>query len=113
MNSLSSGPAIVVLKQQVEIFGRNGVSLDSLWRAAGEPVGRDPRSWAVLAEPILDGLRGYLTNLGERRTVVPVASNVIWTWSAASSEPWRTGDLISNSWVARVYADYLDHQPLT
>ena len=109
MRTLQARQAEVELKQQVEIFEGGGISLDSLWRAAGEPAGCDPRSWAVMAEPMLAGMSGYLTNLNRRRRIIPPEDpTVLWTWSADSREPWRTGDLMSIDWVARIYAAYLD-----
>ena len=108
MKSTPAGVAFSELRQQVEIFGESGISLDSLWRASGEPAGADPRSWAVLAEPMLAGLGDYLANLHRRRVIPRADPTVLWTWSAESSEPWRTGDLMSNAWVARLYAEFLD-----
>jgi hypothetical protein len=113
MAATPTGLAEAVLRQQVEIFGRSGISLDSLWRAVGEPAGHEPRSWAVLAEPLLRGFAGYLANLGRRRILPTADPTVLWTWDAESSEPWRTGDLMSNAWVARLYASYLDSQVST
>lgn len=110
MATTSVGQAETVLRQQVEIFGASGISLDSLWRAAGEPDGCQPRVWTSIAEPLLSGFAGYQTNLRRTLVIPPGEPTVLWTWDAESSEPWRTGDLMSNAWIARIYAIYLDGQ---
>jgi hypothetical protein len=91
------------LRQQLEIFGEEGVSLHSLWRAVGRPSGRDPRAWAELAAPLITGYARYLAaiDLGPDRPVV-------WVWSGDDGEPWRVGDLMCLGGLAHLYATYLD-----
>src|SRR5207253_2988954 len=96
MATTPTGLARAGLRQQVEIFGGGGISLDSLWRAVGEPDGCEPRAWTSIAEPLLAGLAGYLANLNQQRLTSAVAPTVLWTWDAENSEPWRTGDLMSH-----------------
>jgi hypothetical protein len=97
------GSAGFSLRQQVEIFGRDGVSLTSLWRAVGRPRGHDPRAWTLLAQPLIAGYARYLTDLD------PDANRpVVWVWNGDDGEPWRSGDLMSRGDLAQVYAAYLD-----
>jgi hypothetical protein len=110
MSMTPTTPAEVVLRQQVEIFGKDCVSLDSLWRAVGEPGGFEPRAWASLAEPLLAGFRRYLAKRESGHVIPSDDQPVLWTWDAQDSEPWRAGDLMTNDWIARVYASYLDEQ---
>lgn len=91
------------LRQQFEIFGRDGVSLTSLWRAVGRPEGHDPRSWSLLARPLIVGYARYAAGLD------PEADRpVVWVWDGDDGEPWRAGDLMSRGDLAHVYAAYLD-----
>ena len=62
------GWARLALRQQVEIFGGDQVSLDSLWRSVASPAGHDPRSWSELAAPLLSGFSAYLGDSTARRT---------------------------------------------
>jgi hypothetical protein len=103
------GWARLALKQQVEFFGGDQISLDSLWRAADCPDGRDPRTWSELASPLLSGFAAYLGKLdgGPRRLADP--SRLIWTWEDDSKDPWRTGDLMADEFIAWAYATYLDN----
>jgi hypothetical protein len=91
------------LRQQLEIFGDEGVSLHSLWRAVGRPGGRDPRSWSLLAAPLIGGYARYLAKIrpGSDRPVV-------WVWNGDDGEPWRVGDLMCLGGLAHLYAAYLD-----
>jgi len=100
--------ARLALKQQVEIFGGDQVSLDSLWRAAESPEGQDPRTWSELAAPLLSGFASYLGNLdgSARRSADP--SRLLWIWDDDSKDPWRTGDLMADEFIAWAYATYLD-----
>jgi hypothetical protein len=102
------GWARLALKQQVEIFGGDQVSLDSLWRAAESPKGQDPRTWSELAAPLLSGFASYLGKLdgGPRRSADP--SRLLWIWEDDSKDPWRTGDLMTDEFIAWAYATYLD-----
>ena len=78
------GSAEFSLRQQVEIFGRDGVSLTSLWRAVGRPRGHDPRAWTLLAQPLIAGYARYLADLD------PDADRpVVWVWNGDDGEPWR------------------------
>jgi hypothetical protein len=97
----------LALQQQVELLGGGQVSLDSLWRAWGSPEGRDPRSWSVLAAPLLAGFAAYLANLeGDDRD--PESARLLWVWRGESKDPWRSGDTMSHEFIARAYATYLD-----
>ncbi len=102
------GWAKLALRQQVEIFGGDQVSLDSLWRAVSSPQGQDPRIWSELAAPLLDGLSAYFGNLatGLRPSADP--ARLLWTWEDDSKDPWRTGDLMADYFIAWAYARYLD-----
>jgi hypothetical protein len=101
--------ARLALEQQVEFFGGDQVSLDSLWRSWGSPAGHDPRAWSGLAAPLISGFAEYLGNLdGDGRSVDE--SRLLWIWEDDSKDPWRTGDLMSHELVARAYATYLDEQ---
>ena len=99
--------ARLALKQQVEFFGGDQVSLDSLWRSWGSPAGHDPRAWSRLAAPLIAGFTEYLGNLdGIGRSVD--RSKLLWVWEDESKDPWRTGDLMSHEFIAWAYATYLD-----
>ena len=102
------GWARLALKQQVEIFGGDQVSLDSLWRAAESPEGQDPRTWSELAAPLLAGFASYLATLDglARRSADP--SRLLWIWDDDSKDPWRTGDHMADEFIAWAYATYLD-----
>ena len=63
MRSETIGLARLAVRQQVEIFGGDQVSLSSLWRAVGSPAGHDPERWAELAAPLLAGFTAYLDRL--------------------------------------------------
>jgi hypothetical protein len=101
--------ARLALKQQVEFFGGDQVSLDSLWRSWGSPADHDPRAWSGLAAPLISGFSGYLGNLdGDGRSAD--VSRLLWIWEDESKDPWRTGDLMSHEFIAWAYATYLDEQ---
>lgn len=95
------------LEQQVEFFGGDQVSLDSLWRSWGSPAGRDPRAWSALAAPLISGFAAYLSNLDRDARSVD-ESRLLWIWDDESKDPWRTGDLMGHQLVAGAYATYLD-----
>ncbi len=98
-----SGTAAHALRQQVEIFGRGGVSLTSLWRAVGRPAGHDPKSWSLRAQPLIAGYTRYVADLD------PSSSGpVVWAWSGEDGEPWHAGDLMARGDLASIYAAYLD-----
>lgn len=108
MTTRIPGLAELALRQQVEIFGRDRVSLDSLWRAAGQPADRDPRTWSRLAAPLLEGFSRYfaeLQSLDDHRAGSTPALDV---WEGDDGDPWRRGDLMAVDLLARVYASFLD-----
>jgi hypothetical protein len=99
----------VALRQQVEIFGGDAISLDHLWRSSGSPFGKDPRTWTELASPLIAGFAAYLTRVaGPRPAARGEQQPLIWEWSASDSDPWRRGDLMSIYLLARIYAAFLD-----
>lgn len=104
----TAGSAGLALKRQVEIFGGAQVSLDSLWRAVASPDGHDPRTWSVLAEPLLVGFATYISKLGGATRAELHASRLLWAWEDESKDPWLTGDLMSDEFIAWAYAIYLD-----
>lgn len=104
----SIGLAEATLRQQIEIFEGDGISLDSLWRAAGCPAGRDPRTWAELAAPLIAGFARYRAHLARGSGRLPDDRPVLSDWHAEDGDPWRTGDLMTNDLIARIYAAYLD-----
>jgi len=108
MGKKTSGWARTALRQQLEIFGEDQVSLDSLWRAAARPVGHDPRCWSALAAPLLCGFSAYLSRLDGDADTAADPSRLLWTWSDESKDPWHTGDLMSHEFIAWAYATYLD-----
>jgi hypothetical protein len=108
MATSTVGLAEATLRQQIEIFEGRAISLDSLWRAAGCPTGRDPRTWAELAGPLIAGFAGYRANLAAHAGRPQDARPVLWEWHAEDGDPWRTGDLMTNDLVARIYATFLD-----
>jgi hypothetical protein len=108
MHRETIGWARLALKQQVEIFGGDQVSLDSLWRSVASPTGHDPRAWSELACPLLAGFSAYLDRLGEERESNGGLARLLWIWEDESKDPWRTGDLMSHQLIAWTYAGYLD-----
>lgn len=110
MRSEVIGLAQMAVRQQVEIFGGDQVSLNSLWRAVGNPDGQDPARWAEVAGPLLAGFLAYFERLESLGGVDAGAggSRLLWTWEDESKDPWCTGDLMSHELVALVYASHLD-----
>jgi hypothetical protein len=107
MNVRTIDWARLALKQQVEFFGGDQVSLDSLWRTWGSPAGHDPRAWSELAAPLISGFSDYLGNLdGDGGSADDF--RLLWIWQEESKDPWRTGDLMSHEFIAWAYATYLD-----
>lgn len=98
-----AGGAGFALRQQVEIFGHEAVSLSSLWRAVGSPRGRDPGAWALLAQPLIAGFARYRADLDP-----DFDRPVVWTWDGEDGEPWHAGDLMGLGELAGLYAAYLD-----
>ena len=108
MRNETNGWARLALRQQVEIFGGDQVSLESLWRAVGNPAGHDPRRWAELAAPLLSGFSAYLARLEGGMDPTETRGGLLWIWEDESKDPWRTGDLMSHEFIAWTYAAYLD-----
>jgi hypothetical protein len=108
MRDRTDGWARRALKQQLEIFGEDQVSLDSLWRAVASPSGHDPRFWADLAAPLLSGFSAYLIRLDGDLDAASERSRLLWIWKDDSKDPWHTGDLMSHEFIAWAYATYLD-----
>jgi hypothetical protein len=108
MRKSGEGWARTALKQQLEIFGENQVSLDSLWRAVGSPSGHDPRCWSDLAAPLLSGFSAYLSRLDGDADATADPSRMLWIWRDDSKDPWHTGDLMTHEFIAWAYATYLD-----
>ena len=104
----TTGLARLAVRQQVEIFGGDQVSLNSLWRAVGSPAGQDPKRWSELAAPLLDGFSSYLDRLENHGDSPGGQSPLLWVWEDESKDPWRTGDLMSHELIAWVYASHLD-----
>jgi hypothetical protein len=96
-----------LLSQQVELIGPSAVSLDSLWRVTGCPPDSSPRKWMVLAAPLIAGYIHYLSNLPDRSVELD-DDRLLWIWDGEDGEPWRSGDVIAHSHLARVYASFLD-----
>jgi hypothetical protein len=110
MSDQSTGWARRALAQQVEIFGGDQISLDTLWRAVACPAGHDPRRWSDLASPLLSGYSAYLDRLEGDADSTADPSRLVWTWKDRSNDPWRSGDLMSDEFIARAYANYLDSE---
>lgn len=108
MRSEKIGLARLAVRQQVEIFGGEMVSLSSLWRLVGNPEGHDPERWAEVAAPLLSGFSAYLERLESSGGSSSERAQAIWTWEDESKDPWLTGDIMSHELIAWVYATYLD-----
>lgn len=109
MSAKIANLASLALRQQVEFLGGGQVSLDSLWRAWGSPVGHDPRSWAELAAPLLGGFAAYLANI-ESDDRSAEGAPLLWAWREETKDPWHSGDTMSHEFIAWAYATYLDTQ---
>ena len=108
MRSETIGLARLAVRQQVEIFGGDQVSLSSLWRAVGSPDGREPDRWAEVAAPLFAGFSAYLDRLESLGVSSSGSARGLWIWEDESKDPWLTGDLMSHELVAWVYATHLD-----
>jgi hypothetical protein len=97
-----------LLKQQIDHFGPEAVSLDSLWRAAGSPTDQSPRKWLAQAVPLIAGFLRYHTSVPGRPIKANNVTDLVLSWRGDSSEPWRTGDILTHELLARVYAAYLE-----
>jgi len=100
----------LAVRQQVEIFGGDQVSLSSLWRAVGSPEGKDPERWVEVAAPLLSGFAAYLDRLESfgGSSWSSDSARSVWIWEDESKDPWLTGDLMSHELIAWVYASHLD-----
>ena len=96
-----------LLNQQIELIGPEAVSLDSLWRVAGCPPEQSPRKWTILAAPLIAGFVRYFSGLPDRPADL-ADERLLWVWDGEDGDPWRTGDLMTHSLLARVYAAFLD-----
>jgi hypothetical protein len=108
MRSETIGLARLAVRQQVEIFGADQVSLNSLWRAVGSPAGQEPEKWAEIAATLLSGFSAYLDRLESIGGTPGSGTRPLWTWEDESKDPWCTGDLMSHELIALVYASHLD-----
>jgi hypothetical protein len=109
MRSETIGLARLAVRQQVEIFGGDQVSLNSLWRAVGSPEGKDPERWVEVAAPLLSGFSAYLHRLESfGGSSSSDSARPLWIWEDESKDPWLTGDLMSHELIAWVYASHLD-----
>lgn len=108
MRSETIGLARLAVRQQVEIFGGDQVSLNSLWRAVGSPEGKDPERWVEVAAPLLSGFSAYLDRLESFGGSSSDSARPLWIWEDDSKDPWLTGDLMSHELIAWVYASHLD-----
>jgi hypothetical protein len=108
MRSETIGLAQLAVRQQVEIFGSEQVSLNSLWRAVDSPAGQEPERWAEVAAPLLAGFAAYLDRLETIGGSPRAGARSLWTWEEDSKDPWRTGDVMSHELIALVYASHLD-----
>ena len=73
----------------------------------GQREGHDPRSWSVLAAPLLAGFAAYLANLqGDDRD--PESARLLGlAWGIEG--PLASGDtMMSHEFIGRAYATYLD-----
>ena len=108
MRSETIGLARLAVRQQVEIFGGDQVSLSSLWRAVGSPAGESPERWADVAEPLLSGFSAYLDRLETIVGSPSARARSLWSWEDESKDPWRTNDLMGHELIALIYASHLD-----
>jgi hypothetical protein len=106
--ALSSHSTVAsLLEQQVDLFGPDAVSLDSLWRAAGSPVDQSPRKWLAQAVPLIAGLLRYYATVPGRPIRANSVSDLVWSWNGEDSDPWLGGDILTHELLARVYAAFL------
>ena len=87
MSHRKDGWARTALKQQLEIFGEDQVSLDSLWRAVASPSGHDPRRWSDLAAPLVSGFAAYLNRIEGDAESADNPSRILWVWNGRLERP--------------------------
>ncbi len=103
--------------QVEELIDGSAVSLSAMWRASGEPAGREPEAWAELASPLIEGMRAYHLRLDaadpdearrDQGDPAPVWVNEHLVGDRDLDEFHRPGDLMTTQTVAQYYAIYLD-----
>ena len=97
-----------LLNQQIDLFGPDGVSLDSLWRAAGSPDDQSPRKWLAQAVPLIAGYLRYYNSVPGRPIRATNVSDLLRSWNGDDGDPWHQGDILTHELLARVYAAYLE-----
>ena len=102
------GWARLALRQQVEFFGGDQVSLDSLWRSVGSPAGHDPQRWSELEPRCCRDFPPTSIECIKGRKPSPLQRNWCGSGTKISKDPWRTGDHMSHEFIAWTYATYLD-----
>ena len=60
------------------------------------------------AVPLIAGFRHYLENLPGRGDDIGDGGKLLWVCNGEDSEPWRTGEVMTHEFLARVYTAYLD-----
>ena len=77
MRSETIGLARLAVRQQVEIFGDDQISLNSLWRAVGSPAGHEPERRAELAAPPAHRFFRLPRPTRERRSIAALHDAVV------------------------------------
>ena len=98
----------VQFAHQIDMFGPEAVSLDSLWRAAGSPRHQSPRQWLVRAIPLINGFLRYHTSVPGRPIKANNVTDLLWAWNGESCEPRRIGDIVAHELISRVYMAFLE-----
>lgn len=107
MKISETDPIGSILRLQVEFFGEAAISLDSLWRAGGCPVGKEPVRWATQAYSLIRAYSEYISNFPPPGSARCTDEPILWRWADTDSDPWRSGDLMGPGVLARLYAEYL------
>jgi hypothetical protein len=117
------GAAEADMARQFDYADGYSYSLDSMWRAAGSPEGRDPGTWIDLALPLIHGTAQYFKALdglkknqgGVLHSCTPGTSDPILFVAVGygaddrdPENPVRPGDRVATPIVAEVYASFLD-----
>jgi hypothetical protein len=84
------------------------ISLGAMWRAVGSPDGKDPQTWAKLAEPLFPALATYFNNLDVAGGDCPTGMTIVEEATDDSTPHIQAGDLLTIQFVANVYAAFLD-----